>query len=519
MARIQLKIWRAPLATLQASLAEGEVGIASETNTFYKRPDGAPTGALITIGGGQGVATMRAKVATTANVTLSGLANQDGIAIVAGDFILVPNQTNPAQNGLYVAASGAWTRASGADAWTNLINAIYVVEQGVTLADTIWMCTSDTGGTLGTTAVTFQSVNNKTGAVLASVTPAADALPYFTGANTAATTTLSAFARTLLDDADAAAMRTTIGAQPADAELTAIAGLSGTSGLLKKTGASTWTLDTSTYLTGNQNITVSGDASGSGTTAISLTLANSGATAGTYGNITVDAKGRVTSIAALTAANIPTLDWTKIGTGKPTTLAGYGITDAIASSAKGAANGVASLDANGLVPASQLPSYVDDVLEAAKRSSFPTTGESGKIYVALDTGKVYRWSGSVYVEIVAAPGSTDAVAEGTTNLYFTNARAQAAIAVGAPTVLNTLAKLATSINNDPSVYNTLVGLMDSKIATAVADLVGGASASASTLADLETLLVVEVNQREAADLALQASFDAFVNGGIDGGEF
>ena len=51
--------------------------------------------------------------------------------------------------------------------------------------------------------------------------------------------------------------------------------------------------------------------------------------AGTYGNITVDAKGRVTAIAALTAANIPTLDWSKIGTGKPTTLAGFGITDAL----------------------------------------------------------------------------------------------------------------------------------------------------------------------------------------------
>lgn len=250
-----------------------------------------------------------------------------------------------------------------------------------------------------------------------------------------------------------------------------------------------------------------------------ISLASSGVTAGTYGNITVDAKGRVTAIATLTAANIPSLDWTKIGTGKPTTLTGYGITDAVASSAKGVANGVASLDANGLVPASQLPSYVDDVLEAAKLSSFPTTGESGKIYVALDTGKVYRWSGSTYVEIVAAPGSTDEVVEGTTNLYFTNARAQAAIAIGAPTALNTLAKLATSINNDPNVYTTLTGLTDSKIAMAVANLVGGASASANTLADLEDLLIVEVNQREAADLALQASFDAFVNGDMDGGVF
>jgi hypothetical protein len=72
---------------------------------------------------------------------------------------------------------------------------------------------------------------------------------------------------------------------------------------------------------------------------------------------------------------------------------------AIPAAEKGAANGVATLDANGLVPASQLPSYVDDVLEFADLASLPAEGETGKIYVALDTNKVYRWSGSTYIEI------------------------------------------------------------------------------------------------------------------------
>ena len=72
---------------------------------------------------------------------------------------------------------------------------------------------------------------------------------------------------------------------------------------------------------------------------------------------------------------------------------------AIATSAKGAASGVAELDANGKVPAAQLPSYVDDVLEYTSKSAFPTTGETGKIYVATDTNLTYRWSGSAYVEI------------------------------------------------------------------------------------------------------------------------
>ena len=68
-------------------------------------------------------------------------------------------------------------------------------------------------------------------------------------------------------------------------------------------------------------------------------------------------------------------------------------------SEKGVADGYASLDSNGKVPAGQLPSFVDDVEEYADLASFPVTGESGKIYVAIDTSKAYRWSGSVYTEI------------------------------------------------------------------------------------------------------------------------
>lgn len=66
---------------------------------------------------------------------------------------------------------------------------------------------------------------------------------------------------------------------------------------------------------------------------------------------------------------------------------------------KGANNGVASLNAEGKVPAAQLPSYVDDVREYASKSKFPATGEVGVIYIALDTNKTYRWGSTTYVEI------------------------------------------------------------------------------------------------------------------------
>ena len=95
---------------------------------------------------------------------------------------------------------------------------------------------------------------------------------------------------------------------------------------------------------------------------------------------------------------------------------------------KGVANGYASLNGSGEVPASQLPSYVDDVVEYANLASFPATGESGKVYVALDTNLTYRWSGSTYVKLNdvdltdylnKTTDTLDDVNAGTTNKHFT----------------------------------------------------------------------------------------------------
>jgi hypothetical protein len=74
----------------------------------------------------------------------------------------------------------------------------------------------------------------------------------------------------------------------------------------------------------------------------------------------------------------------------------------IHNSAKGVSNGVATLGADGKIPSSQLPSYVDDVLEYGNKSNFPGVGESGKIYVSTVDNKTYRWSGTQYTEISAS---------------------------------------------------------------------------------------------------------------------
>lgn len=127
---------------------------------------------------------------------------------------------------------------------------------------------------------------------------------------------------------------------------------------------------------------------------ITADLTNTGVTANTYGSassvpsVTVDAKGRITS-ASNTAINITASQVSDFSTA----------VDSRITLQKGQNNGLATLDGTGKVPSAQLPSFVDDVEEYANLAAFPVTGENGKIYVALDTNKTYRWSGSVYIEI------------------------------------------------------------------------------------------------------------------------
>ncbi len=119
------------------------------------------------------------KAATTANITLSGAQTIDGVSVVAGDRVLVRAQSTSANNGVYVAAAGAWTRATDADTWAELISQVVIVEEGTANADSFWICTVNTGGTLGVTAVTWSQF---------SLTPADDSITNAKLANMAANT-------------------------------------------------------------------------------------------------------------------------------------------------------------------------------------------------------------------------------------------------------------------------------------------------------------------------------------------
>ncbi|AZA74945.1 autotransporter outer membrane beta-barrel domain-containing protein [Chryseobacterium indoltheticum] len=159
---------------------------------------------------------------------------------------------------------------------------------------------------------------------------------------------------------------------------------------INQTGSTITLVSTDTTYSAGNGLTLSG-------TSFSLPVTTSG-TGNVVTGITQTANGITVSLGSMpTAAD----------------LANY-----VPLSQKGAANGVASLDASGLVPASQLPSYVDDVLEGYyktadgkfyKEAAYTNliAGETGKIYVSLDTNKTYRWTGTTFVYITS--GAVDSV--------------------------------------------------------------------------------------------------------------
>ncbi len=104
------------------------------------------------------------RVATTANITLSGAQTIDGVSAIAGDRVLVKDQSTGANNGIYVVASGSWTRATDADSSAEVTSGMYTwVTEGTTNGDSGWRLTTDDAITLGTTALVFAQFNGTGG--------------------------------------------------------------------------------------------------------------------------------------------------------------------------------------------------------------------------------------------------------------------------------------------------------------------------------------------------------------------
>jgi hypothetical protein len=232
-------------------------------------------------------------VASTVNIaTLSGLLTVDTVTLVAGETVLVKNQTNAADNGIYVASAGAWTRSVGADVWEEFIGAIVFVVEG-TQTGSAWFCTAQPGGTLGVTANNWSNFSVAstytagTGLTLAgtqfSITPvgtagtygAASSVPVFvtnaSGQVTSVTNTSIAIANTAVSGLG------TMSTQNANA--VAITGGTINGGTINDTtvGATTAAAITGTTVTANTQFTGAG--TGLTGTASALSIGGNAATA------------------------------------------------------------------------------------------------------------------------------------------------------------------------------------------------------------------------------------------------
>jgi len=108
-----------------------------------------------------------ARAATTGNIAISNPATAvfDTITLSIGDRLFVRANTLPAENGLYVfnGSGAALTRVLDMDVWSEVPGAFFAIEEGSVYADTLWLCTSNPGGTLGTTAIVFQAIPTSAG--------------------------------------------------------------------------------------------------------------------------------------------------------------------------------------------------------------------------------------------------------------------------------------------------------------------------------------------------------------------
>ena len=241
------------------------------------------------------------RVATTANITLSGAQTIDGVSVVAGDRVLVKNQSTGSQNGIYVAAAGAWTRATDADTGVKILQATLGVEEGTANGDTIYTCTTNGPITINVTALVF--------------------------AKTSATTYTGSDGVTLTGNNFALDNSYFSGDVTVSAGVTAIGALKVTNAMLA--GSIAWSKLTSTPTTmSGYGIT---DGMSTALTSAYILVGNGSNVAtgvAVSGDITINNTG-VTAIGALKVTNAMlagSIAWSKL-TSTPTTMSGYGITD------------------------------------------------------------------------------------------------------------------------------------------------------------------------------------------------
>jgi hypothetical protein len=397
------------------------------------------------------------KCATTANITLSGLQTIDTYTTLAGDRVLVKNQTSTPTNGIYIAASGTWTRATDMDVWSEVPGAYMVVLGGSANANTGWVSTSSDVGTINVTAITFVQFSGNatyfagTGLSLAANTfsitnigtagtyGSASSVPVFVtnaqGQVTSVTPTAIAIANTQVSglgtmstqNANAVAVTggtingTTIGGTTA----AAITGTTITANT-QFTGAGTGLTGTATSLSigGNAATATSATTAGSATTATTATNLAGGAAGSvpyqsalnTTAFLTAGSNGQVLTL----AAGIPS--WATPTVGTVTQVGGTGTVSGISLSGTVTTSG--NLTLGGTLDLSSPPAIGGTTASTVRGTTITaTTKFVGPYFDAATTaGGALRNSGGTTQLLWGAGGADNLTLYVSTNINGTNAQ-------------------------------------------------------------------------------------------------
>lgn len=336
-------------------------------------------------------------VATTVNITLSGLQTIDTYTTLAGDRVLVKNQSTAADNGIYIASATAWSRATDADAWAEFVGAITFVTYG-TQSGSAWYCSAQPGGTLGVTAINWSNFS------VAATYTAGTGLTLtgysFSITNTGATAgTYGTAARTITQTVNAQGQITNIFDQPIAIANTQVSGLGTmstqdassvaiTGGTLNSVtiGGTTAGAVTGTTITANTQF--SGAGTGLTGTATGLSIGGNAATSTTSTNIAGGSAGSLpyqsaanttALLAAGTNGQVLTLasgvpSWATPTTGTVTSVSGAGTVNGL--TLTGTVTSSGSLTLGGTLDLSSPPSIGNT---AANTGAFTTLSASSTV--------------------------------------------------------------------------------------------------------------------------------------------